>query len=111
MKLRSGKVIHYKKLPDVLETYINNGIQAIKNILPNKMQEASELLGIIGSSENINYRSYIADKINEIFKDTEPHHPPTIQDRSYLSSVSGALIRLIAGNSVIYDNNKDIQPY
>lgn len=88
MRLRSGRKLHYKKLPEILETYIKNGVQAIRNILPDKELKASELLVIIGTSENQNYRHYIGHKVNEIF-DPNDRSQKCIQDRFSLSSLSG----------------------
>ena len=102
MKLRSGKVLHYKKLPEILEAYLDKGIGLIKIIIGDNSEAANELLMIIGAAPDIDARHSISSKVNEIFANKEKS-VQNHQSEYALSATSGALLRLIIGNSDIYE--------
>ena len=106
MKLRSGRELPERidKLPEDLDSLLEDRLQEFKTLFSNNPQHANELLKIISKAISIEIRFAIRDKLEEI---TDPQDRNTIIKRDTESEVAGSLARVLIYNPQYHDIIED----
>lgn len=105
MRLRSGRVIHYKAPKEIIAERVKLDICAIKNILSKRRNDYKELLAIVTRSTNIEEHVFIQKKVESICKDIGGDEIDSFDMSHTLRYYANELLCLKVGISSFYQEN------